>query len=62
MNIKYITCPSGDWVVLMVDGTPYYEGHSVPDFVWLSLLEDQPGTKISSSEISDKDMENKSYL
>lgn len=61
MKIEYITCPNGDWVVLKVQDKEYYSGHSVPDFVWLTLLNEQPGTKMFSKEVSDKDMEEGNY-
>lgn len=61
MKIEYITCPNGDWVVLKVRDKEYYSGHSVPDFVWLTLLSEQPGTKMFSKEVSDKDMGEGNY-
>lgn len=61
MKIEYITCPNGDWVVLKVQDKEYYSGHSVPDFVWLTLLNEQSGTKMFSNEVSDKDMEEGNY-
>lgn len=61
MLIEYITNKGGDWVVLKVDNKEHYSGHSVPDFVWLSLLDKQSSTKMFSKEVSDKDMEEGKY-
>ena len=38
MHIEHITIEDGDWVVLKVDDKEYYSGHSIPDFVWMTLL------------------------
>ena len=59
-NIKIITNESGDWEVLKVDEEEKYSGHSIPNFVWLELLNDL-GHKTSIKEISDEDMENGDY-
>lgn len=58
--IEYITCPQGDWVVLKIKGETYYEGHSIPDHVWLGILEDNK-IKIKETEISDEQMETGDY-
>lgn len=55
-NIELITNEGGDWAVLKVDGKIYYEGHSIPDFIWLKIIH-KLGIKISSKEISDENME-----
>lgn len=31
---------TGDWEQLVVDGNVYYEGHSIPNFIWTQLIED----------------------
>ena len=60
MQIDLITCDSGDWDVLMVDGEIFYEAHEIPDDVWLELLE---AFGVSNKEycISDEDMENRTF-
>lgn len=63
-TIEYITCESGDWVVIKEMGVVFYEGHSVPDHVWLGLLENFVGrgdNDIKQTQISDKDMEEGNY-
>lgn len=39
--IKYATYDTGDWVVLDVNcGEDFhFEGHNIPDYVWIELLE-----------------------
>lgn len=63
MHIEHISNESGDWVVLKVDGEEYYSGHSIPDFIWMTLLHTVSGKTISSSskEISDEEMEEGDY-
>ena len=63
MHIEHIICESGDWVALCVNGEEYYSGHSVPDFVWMTLLHTVGGKEVSTSskEISDEDMEEGNY-
>ena len=40
MKIKfYWWSDSGDWSAVEVDGALYHEGHDVPSFVWLELLQ-----------------------
>ena len=58
--LEYITCERGDWVVLKIRGEVYYEGHSIPDYVWLGILEDNK-VKIKETEISDEQMETGDY-
>ena len=59
--IEYITCKSGDWNVLIVNGEIYEEGHEIPDFIWLKLLSEKFNTIIVNTEISDEDMENRTF-
>lgn len=63
MHIEYITSEDGDWVVIKVDDKEYYSGHSVPDFVWMTLLHTVSNHSITSSskEISNEDMEEGNY-
>lgn len=60
MDIEVITNESGDWVVLKVDGKPYYEGHDIPTEIWLDLLE-KKGCNSMSKEITDEEMESGNY-
>ena len=61
MKIELITCESGDWKVLKVDGKIYDEGHSIPDFVWVKLLQEKFGVAFEETIISDEDMEMGEY-
>jgi hypothetical protein len=58
--IEVITCESGDWEVLKVDGKIEYEGHDIPEFVWMTLIE-KLGHTADPRIISDEDMENGNY-
>ncbi len=58
--IKLIGNESGDWKVLKIDDKIYYQGHSIPDFIWLDLLADLC-FEVESESISDDDMENGNY-
>lgn len=59
-NVELITNEGGDWAILKVDGKIYYEGHNIPDFIWLEVIH-KLGAKVSSKEISDEDMEEGNY-
>lgn len=63
MHIEHITSEDGDWVVLKVDDKDYYSGHSIPAFVWMTLLHTVSGHSITTSckEISSEDMEEGDY-
>jgi hypothetical protein len=63
MHVEHIVSEDGDWVVIRVDGKEYYSGHSVPDFVWMTLLHTVSNHSITSSskEISNEDMEEGNY-
>jgi|APGre2960657404_1045060.scaffolds.fasta_scaffold00061_38 hypothetical protein len=62
MKIEVITCPRGDWKVLLVDGKIEHEGHNIPDSVWLDLFFHCVSVEeIITTEISDKDMEEGKY-
>ena len=62
MNIEHVVNEGGDWVVLKLNGEEFYSGHSVPDFVWMSLItEVAPFVHTSGKEVSDKDMEEGNY-
>lgn len=36
--VKVLRWKSGDWIALEVDGELVYEGHTIPDAVWVTLL------------------------
>lgn len=59
MIVELINCPSADWQVLKVDDTIMYEGHHIPDSVWLDILENFSAVK--KTEISDEQMESGEY-
>ncbi len=56
MTIQHITCPSGDWEVVLINGEIDAEDHSIPSTYWLSLLKDF-GFHVTRKEISDEAME-----
>jgi hypothetical protein len=60
MKVRLISCESGDWDVLEVDGEVYHEGHSIPDSVWLQLVE-MLGAETETEVISDEAMEMSEY-
>lgn len=59
--IEYITCESGDWYVLKKSGEIIYEGHSVPDYIWLGLLNTTNGVTLTVTALSDEDMQLGTY-
>lgn len=61
-HIELITCESGDWEVLRVNfGEDFQEeGHQISNYNWIKLL-DFLGYKVEEREVSDEDMEFKSY-
>lgn len=54
-KLEFITCESGDWEVIKINGKVYYEGHSIPSEVWLSILNEFH--EIKNTEITDDEME-----
>lgn len=60
--IELITCESGDRSVLKVNCGEdfFYEGHSIPDFKWIKLLE-LLGHTVDHQIISDRNMEEGNY-
>jgi hypothetical protein len=61
MKVELLTCPSGDWKVLLIDDKVVHSGHNIPDFVWLDTLYHANVDSIKSREISDEDMECANY-
>jgi hypothetical protein len=39
-KIELSYCLTGDWVKMIINNNVVYEGHSIPDFIWLDVLED----------------------
>lgn len=56
MNLKIIVNESHDWYIVTSDGETIYEGHSIPNHVWVDMLIDF-GVSVIVREISDEDME-----
>ena len=59
-KIELISCDSGDWEVLKVNGEVYNDGHSTPVHVWINLLSEL-GNAITTKTISDENMKNGEY-
>lgn len=59
-KVEVIKCNSGDWEVLIVNGKIHYEGHSIPEFIWLDILSDL-GFSASYRTITNEDMEKGNY-
>ena len=55
-TICSITNESGDWEVLLLNGEIYYEGHSIPTFIWLNLITEL-GHVVNTRELADEEME-----
>lgn len=60
--IELITCESGDWSALRINcGDDFnYEGHSIPDDVWIDLLKEL-GFEVERKWVSDEEMEEGNY-
>lgn len=58
--VELITCDSGGWEVLKLNGNIIEEAHSIPNYVWLELLS---MLDVESKEvcISDEEMERGMY-
>lgn len=59
-EVEAITSESGDWVIIKLNGEIIEEGHSIPAYGWLSLLE-RLDVKTSMKEISDEAMESREF-
>lgn len=55
--IKLITCESGDWQILEVNGAEWASGHSISEDNWLELLREHFDCKVETECLSDKEME-----
>ena len=60
LSIKHITSDSGDWHVVLINGSVDYEGHSIPPHYWVDLLKSF-GFNVESRQITDKQMEEGNY-
>ena len=47
---------SGDWVQMIINHRGVYEGHSIPDFIWLDVLADT-GFEVLETEYNEEDDE-----
>lgn len=55
--VKLITCESGDWQILEINGTRWASGHSISDHDWLGLLSEHFDCLIERTCVSDEEME-----
>lgn len=55
-RVGIIDCEGGDYSVLIVSDEVFYEGHSIPDFIWIDLLKTL-NVQVFQKTVSDKDME-----
>ena len=60
-NIEVIRNESGDWKVLLINGNVEYEGHSIPDFIWMNTLIEYAGFGARLRTITDEEMEEQKY-
>lgn len=60
MDINIIVNESGDWFVLYSGGKIFYEGHSLPYWVWVEALSNI-GIEVGVEEITDERMENGAF-
>lgn len=57
-KVELISCESGDYYVLKYNDWIYYEGHDIPNYIWLKLLgEVDDYIEIKETEITDEEME-----
>ena len=54
--VKLITCESGDWEILEINGTRWASGHSISDNDWLGLLSEHFDCLIERTCVSDEEM------
>lgn len=55
--VKLITCESGDWQILEVDGVEWASGHRITEDDWLELISEHFDGMIERRCISDEEME-----
>lgn len=59
-GLSIITNDSRDWYVLYTGGKIFYEGHSIPHWVWIEALSNI-GVEVGFEIISDERMENGAF-
>ena len=59
-TVKLLETLDADWSVLLLNDKVLYEGHSIPDFVWLDLLSDL-GSYIQRKVITQEDALDRNY-
>ena len=57
--IKLITCESGDWEILEINGVEWASGHKIHNIDWLGLLSEHFDCQIQCTCISDEEMESR---
>lgn len=60
MRVKVITCESGDWTIVEVDGKEVANGHSISNHDWVDILNEDLGIEAIEECISDEEMEMRS--
>ena len=55
-KVELLTCDSGDWNVLKLDGEVFASGHTIPVHEWLALLI-HSGIDALETNLTDKEME-----
>ena len=55
--VKLITCESGDWMILEINGVEWASGHRINENDWLGLLSEHLNCQIERACISDEEME-----
>lgn len=56
-HVKLITCESGDWQILEINGREWASGHSISEDDWLGLISEHFDCQIERACISDWEME-----
>jgi hypothetical protein len=59
-KIEWITCPSGDWEVIKVNGTVVADGHSISPWDIKEMFRSL-GHDVIETEVSDEQMEEGDY-
>lgn len=59
-KIEHITCPSGDWEILKLNGETLDSGHSIPTHSWLEAFA-AIGHVVVQTERTDEEMEESPY-
>lgn len=59
-TVELLTCPSGDWEILLVNGEYFTSGHAVCVHDWLNVMR-LLGHDVVERTISDEKMEVEDY-